>query len=138
MADISTLPVDTVVGGSRIIRVISVDASAITYEAEDLALQRRVAIREFYPSRIAHRDESRRVVPTSERDREVFQQELRAFAGRARDLARLRHPGIVHVISVIDAVTGTYVTTELVEGRTFEAWLASLHRPPSQGDGQSC
>ena len=72
MADISTLPVDTVVGGSRIIRVISVDASAITYEAEDLALQRRVAIREFYPSRIAHRDESRRVVPTSDRDREVL------------------------------------------------------------------
>ena len=60
------LPKNTVLDGSyRIERMIGSGGFGITYEAEDIRLGTKVAVKEYYPEEFGQRDGSLRVRPTS-------------------------------------------------------------------------
>ena len=50
----------------------------------------------------------------------------------ARMLARFDHPSIVRVTRVFEANSTAYMVMRLEQGQSFEAWLGSLGRPPTQ------
>ena len=67
------LPVNTVLDGSyRIERVVGSGGFGITYEAEDINLATKVAIKEYYPFDFGDRDATMSVKPKSDRHRQTF------------------------------------------------------------------
>ena len=129
------LPADTVLdGGYRILRVVGAGGFGITYEAEDLSLGTMVAIKEYYPFDFGDRDASMSVRPKSERHKSTFEKGLSNFLQEARTLARFEHASIVRVMRVLEANSTAYMVMRFELGLSFEAWLRSLSRPPTQAE----
>ena len=105
------LPKGTLLDGSyRIERVIGSGGFGITYEAEDVKLGTKVAIKEYYPEEFGHRDASLSVRPKSEpahKNLRVGSLELPAGGAHARPLpASERCPSHPRVRGVLDRVHG--------------------------------
>ena len=90
-----------VLGHYRVGRLIGAGGMGEVYDAEDLQLGRRVAVK-VLPAEVA-----------SDRER------LARFTREARALAALNHPGIVTIYSVDECDGEHFLTMELVEGRTL-------------------
>ena len=127
------LPVNTVLDGSyRIERVVGSGGFGITYEAEDINLGTMVAIKEYYPFDFGDRDATMSVKPKSDRHRQTFDWGRSNFLQEARTLARFEHPSIVRVTRVFEANSTAYMVMRFEQGQSFEAWLNSLGRLPTQ------
>jgi serine/threonine protein kinase len=127
------LPPNTVLDGSyRISRVVGVGGFGITYEAEDINLSTRVAIKEYYPFDFGDRDNTMRVKPKSDRHKKTFEWGRSNFLQEARTLARFEHPSIVRVVRVFEANSTAYMVMRYESGQSFEGWLVKLNRLPTQ------
>ena len=104
----------------------------ITYEAEDVKLGTKVAIKEYYPEEFGHRDASLSVRPKSEPHTRTFEWGRSSFLQEARTLARFRHPSVVQVTRVFEAFSTAYMVMVFEQGQSFEGWLKHLGRPPTQ------
>jgi formylglycine-generating enzyme required for sulfatase activity len=134
MENRSVLQPGTVLEGSyEVVEVLGVGAFAITYLASDLRLGSEVAIKEFYPLGIAHRDATTTLRPTSD-NHNTFTLARKRFIEEARTLARFDHPSIVKVVHVFQANGTAYMVTRMERGVTLEAWLQALGRQPTQQD----
>ena len=129
------LPKNTVLDGSyRIERLIGSGGFGITYRAEDINLKTTVALKEYYPGEFGQRDANLSVRPKSERHRATFDWGRTSFLREAQTLARFRHPGIVRVSRVFEANATAYMVMDFEQGQSFEAWLESLGRRPTQAE----
>jgi len=129
------LPVNTVLDGSyRIVRVVGSGGFGITYEAEDIRLHAKVAIKEYYPHDFGDRDATMSVKPKSDRHKETFDWGRASFLQEARTLARFEHPSIVRVSRVYEANSTAYMVMRFEQGQSFEDWLKGLGRPPTQDE----
>src|SRR5207244_12388013 len=129
------LPVNTVLDGSyRIERVVGSGGFGITYEAEDINLATKVAIKEYYPFDFGDRDSTMSVKPKSDRHKKTFQWGRANFPQEARTLARFEHPSVVHVTRVFEANSTAYMVMRFEQGQSFEDWLRGLGRPPTQDE----
>ena len=129
------LPVNTVLDGSyRIARVVGSGGFGITYEAEDINLATRVAIKEYYPFDFGDRDATMSVRPRSDRHKSTFDWGRSNFLLEARTLARFEHPSIVRVSRVFEANSTAYMVMRFEQGKNFEAWLKGLGRSPTQDE----
>jgi serine/threonine protein kinase len=127
------LPVNAILDGNyRIARVVGAGGFAVTYEAEDVLLRKRVAVKEYYPIDFCDRDAKMRVLPKSEVHKTTFESGRSNFLEEARTLARFEHPSIVRVLRVFEANSTAYTVMHFEEGRSFETWLTSLRRAPMQ------
>jgi serine/threonine protein kinase len=128
-----SLPVNTVLDASyRIVRLVGSGGFGITYEAEDINLGTLVAIKEYYPFDFGDRDATMSVKPKSDRHRQTFDWGRSNFLQEARTLARFEHPSIVRVTRVFEANSTAYMVMRFEQGHSFESWLNSLGRPPTQ------
>ena len=128
-----TLPVNTVLDDSyRIVRVVGSGGFGITYEAEDIKLNMRIALKEYYPLEFGDRDSTMSVKPKSDRHRQTFQWGRSNFLQEARTLARFEHPSIVRVTRVFEANSTAYMVMRFEQGQSLEDWLAGLGRSPTQ------
>jgi serine/threonine protein kinase len=93
----------------------------VTYLAEDLNLQRYVAIKEFLPRELAGRATDRTtVLPHSGEEQELFEWGLQRFIEEGRLLAQLDdHPNIVRVRSAFQANGTAYLVMDYYEGETL-------------------
>jgi TPR repeat protein/tRNA A-37 threonylcarbamoyl transferase component Bud32 len=129
------LPAGTVLDGSyRIVRVVGTGGFGITYEAEDIALSTKVALKEYYPDEFGDRDARLSVRPKSERHKQTFEWGRQSFLKEARTLARFEHPSIVRVARVFEAHSTAYMVMGFERGQSFESWLKGLGRPPTQAE----
>jgi len=127
------LPPNTVLDDSyRIERVVGSGGFGITYEAEDINLGTRIAIKEYYPFDFGDRDATMSVQPKSDRHQKTFQWGRTNFLQEARILARFEHPSIVRVTRVFEANSTAYMVMRFEQGQSFEEWLKGLRRPPMQ------
>lgn len=106
-------------------RVVGQGGFGIVYEAEDLSLQRRVAIKEYMPSQLATRVDDMRVHPISSRYAKTFALGRRSFVGEARLLAQFRHPGLLEVLHFWEQNGTAYMAMPFYEGKTLDRMLAS-------------
>ena len=135
MDDRVVLPVNTVLDDSyRIVRVVGSGGFGITYEAEDIRLRAKVAIKEYYPHDFGDRDATMSVKPKSDRHKETFEWGRVNFLQEARTLARFEHPSIVRVSRVYEANSTAYMVMRFEQGQSFEDWLKGLGRPPTQDE----
>lgn len=104
----------TVVGDFRIERLIGTGSVGAVYEATQLSLSRRVALRVISEEHFA--DTSRA-------------EEFRKDQNRA---ATFQHPRVVPVYEVGDWQGGKFVASRLVRGRTLAEYVAAEHVPPDE------
>ncbi len=138
--DTATLEPGQRLGDFLITRVVGQGGFGIVYEAEDLTLQRRVAIKEYMPAQLAARVDGT-VNVVSGRYAKSFELGRRSFLAEARLLAQFRHPGLLEVLHFWEQNGTAYMVMPFYEGRTLdqvlanaphvidEAWLKSVIRP---------
>ncbi|MBN9430798.1 MAG: serine/threonine protein kinase [Burkholderiales bacterium] len=114
------LPLDTRLGSYRLTRVVGQGGFGIDYEAQDLSLQRRVAIKEYMPSQLATRSDGCTVHPISSRSAKTFELGRRSFVAEARLLAQFRHPGLLEVLHFWEENGTAYMAMPFYEGRTLQ------------------
>jgi len=123
------LPPGTLLDSFRLDSVLGVGGFGITYAAYDQTLQCQVAIKEYFPSDLATRTESRTtVVPTSGEGRESYDYGLGRFLQEARTLAQFHEPSIVRVRNFIEANGTAYLIMDLEHGRSLASVLSDAKR----------
>ncbi|MDX2155911.1 MAG: SUMF1/EgtB/PvdO family nonheme iron enzyme [Hyphomicrobiaceae bacterium] len=121
-------------GKYRIDRVIGMGGFGITYAADHVALQRLVAIKEYFPADIATRDGTGSVRVRQQKDRAVFEHMRESILKEARALGRFDHPAIVRVLSVFEQHGTVYIVMPFENGPSLKAWLRDLGRSPTAGE----
>lgn len=124
--DPSVLPCGSILVGRYIIgRVIGKGGFGVTYLAYDSKMDRKVAIKEFFPNGLAHRNPGNpTVVVSTEQDAVVFQQGAEKFYNEAQLVSRFNgNPGIVSVYEFFYENDTVYFSMEFLNGRTLKSWL---------------
>jgi serine/threonine protein kinase len=98
-------------GGYRVLSLRGQGAMGFVFHAEDLALNRAVALKVMKP----------------DLDRDVRGWER--FLREARVMASIKHESLVTVFQVGQENDVVYLAMELLEGRSLEDWLAGVGRP---------
>lgn len=106
-----------------ILSVLGDGGFGVTYLARDEKLQRRVAIKEYYPRDFAGRSAANTIVPASRSQVDLFNWGKARFLDEARTLARFDHPGIVGVIDFFEANNTAYLVMQYVDGLPMSTLL---------------
>lgn len=107
-------------GGSyRIIRFISSGGFGCTYEAEQVLLGERVAIKELFLRDFCMRGEDGSISVMTEEKRPLTQRIREKFIDEARALRRMSHPGIVRLTDVFEDNNTAYYTMDYVDGASL-------------------
>lgn len=114
------LPVGTELlrGQFRIERFLNSGGFGMTYLARN-SLDRKVVIKECFPSFLCFRQENR-VVARSKENSTDFKSLVDLFRAEARALARLDHPNIVGVHEVFDDNNTAYMALDFLEGKDLQ------------------
>ena len=116
-------------------RALGQGGFGITYAGCDPSLNRRVAIKEYFPEGTAIRETARTARVScyaSESFQERYHAGLRKCLNEARALAQLDDiPGIVRVLEYFQENNTAYIIMEFVEGVTLNAYLKQLPEKPS-------
>ncbi len=94
----------------------------ITYLARDEELKRKVAIKEYFPDRIATRTGDKVSIPPTLDNKE----DLQKFKEEARSIAKLDNPGIVKIHDIIEENGTFYIVMEYIEGKPLSSLLGKI------------
>jgi serine/threonine protein kinase len=106
----------------------------ITYLAEDITLNRKVAVKEMLPNDFATRIDGTTVVAKTESEKANLAWARTRFVDEGRALAACDHPNVVNVYEMIEANGTAYMVTKYEEGCSLERWLRDLGRAPSESE----
>ena len=106
-------------------RVLGQGAFGITYLAIDNNLHRPVAIKEYLPGQLAHREQDGSVLALTDELVDEYQAGLTRFIFEARTLARFEHPGIVRVHNIFEANHTAYMVMQYEQGEGLDRLLKS-------------
>jgi len=117
----------TVLGEKYLLgKVLGQGGFGITYLAWDLLLNRKLAIKEYFPREICGRGRDDLTLQAlSQRSQQDYQYGLAKFVEEGRNLARFRdYPGIVSLLDFFEANGTAYIVMAYMEGMTFKQYLA--------------
>lgn len=120
------------VGGFRIVELIGRGDSGVVYLALDSSLQRQVAIKEYFPTSLAQREDGRQVVPRRSGDAPALEAGRREFVQRAKLFARFEHPALIRVQSHWEENGTAYYAMNFVPGPNLAGALKALPRAPDE------
>ena len=104
-------------GKYRIVQILGQGGFGITYEAEQVALNRRVAIKEFFMKEYCERDGSTSHVTLGTSGSKDLVSKFRAkFVREAQMIAAFNHPHIIKIYDVFEENGTAYYVMEFLEG----------------------
>lgn len=103
----------------RIIRVLGQGGFGITYLAQNTLLERTVAIKEFFPKELCGRDNTSHLTLGTQNNTETVARLRARFLREARNIARLDHPGIVHIHDVFEENNTAYYVMDYIDGENL-------------------
>lgn len=113
----------------RIEGVLGQGGFGITYLAVHTNLDRKVAIKEFFLSKISSRDENSRTVVTSGSTSAEFVEKYKAkFLKEAKNLAHLDHPNLVRVQTAFEENDTAYYVMDFINGSNLQQLVKSQGR----------
>ena len=109
-------------GKYRIVQILGQGGFGITYEAEQVALNRRVAIKEFFMKEYCERDGSTSHVTLGTSGSKDLVSKFRAkFVREAQMIAAFNHPHIIKIYDVFEENGTAYYVMEYLEGDSLSA-----------------
>lgn len=119
-------------GTYRIESVLGQGGFGITYLALDIPLQRKVAIKEFFPKDYCDRDEETSQVSLGTKNTAEFVKRLKTkFLKEARNIAKFDHPNIIRIFAAFEENNTAYYVMEYIEGDSLSSMVKS-HGPLSE------
>ena len=115
-------------GEYRIDRVLGQGGFGITYEAEQVSLGRKVAVKEFYMKEHCNRDGGSKVSVPSTGSRELVEKFRDKFIREARMLAGFDHQSIVRVIDVFEENGTAYYVMKHLDGGSLQRLTEKMGR----------
>lgn len=115
-------------------RVLGEGGFGITYLGLDTNLERRVAIKEYFPTCLVSRENSLSLSVTcyTQNNQQVYEKGRAQFLKEARTMARLEEiPEIVHVMDHFQTNNTAYIVMEFLEGETLKERTARLGTIPA-------
>ena len=133
MTNLNALESGTVLAGDyRIDRVLGAGGFGVTYLAHEIALDRLITIKEYFPADFAARFGALDAGPRSQGSEKDYTWGLERFVEEAQTLAKFDHPNIVRVYRTFKANNTAYMVLQWEEGQNLKAWLKALGRAPRQ------
>lgn len=129
------LPIGTVLKDQYVIgRVLGEGGFGITYIGWDRLLEMPVAIKEYFPRALVHRDlRYGPAVGCNGADKEVYEKHRNRFLKEARTIAQLSSvPEIVQIKNFFAENNTAYIVMEYVQGITLKDTLKRLGRPMTE------
>ncbi|BBL69555.1 serine/threonine protein kinase [Methylogaea oryzae] len=117
------LPRGTEIDDYVIERPLGGGGFSLVYLARGAADHRQVAIKEYFPRKLASRAQNHAIVPTDEESARAFSRGLMHFLEEAKVLARLKHPNILDVRSFFQANGSAYLVMSFCYGRILSDYL---------------
>jgi serine/threonine protein kinase len=115
--DFRSIPLGTIISDYQIESILGQGSFGITYLAVDRMLNRKVAIKEYFPREFAARDGTLKVRAAGNReDRDNFVWGLDSFLKEARILALFDHPNIVPVRRFFESNGTAYLVMDYCDG----------------------
>lgn len=109
-------------GKYKIVRVLGQGGFGITYEAEQVMLRRRVALKEFFMKDCCERDDATsRVTVGTGSQRELVEKFRGKFIREAQMMAGMDHPNVVRVLDVFEENETAYYVMENLAGGSLKA-----------------
>ena len=128
----NVLPIGAVLGEFEIIDIIGWGGFGIVYLANDHALQRRVALKEYMPSSLAIRNAHGFVTIRSENNKETFEAGLRSFINEAQLLAHFNHPSLLKVYHFWRSNGTAYMVMPFYQGKTLKEKASDRNSLPDE------
>ena len=108
----------------RIDSIIAMGGFGITYQAWDCTLEKKVAIKEFYPNGLVTRTEEKQVSVYVSENEDQFEHGKKRFLREARDVSRFsNNPNVVTVFDFFEANGTAYIVMEFLEGMTLKQYI---------------
>ena len=134
------LPVGTRLGDFEVTGIVHRGSFGIVYAGEDRPSQRKIAVTEYLPARLAERMADGNVGVRSLRHQQSFRDGKQRFLSEARILAALDEPALVKVLRFWEQHGTAYMAMPLDDGQTLndvlrdspkpsEAWLKAIFGP---------
>jgi hypothetical protein len=118
------LPAGTHIDCFEIRTVLGTGGFGITYGAYDNRLERRVAIKEYFPSGLAFRGTNGTTLHLSaQADGDAYEYGLKRFLEEGRVLAKFREPSIVRVTQFLEANGTAYLVMDYEDGEALSTHL---------------
>lgn len=139
--ELNALPAGTCFDELEIVSTLAVGGFGIVYLAQDHALERTVAIKEYMPGQLAQRGTGSIVSLRSPGCADTFELGRRSFVNEARLLARFDHPSLLKVYRFWEGHGTAYMLMPYLRGQTLkqarqemkgrptEAWLRGVLLP---------
>ena len=111
----------------------------ITYIGRDTLLNKRVAVKEFYPNGYAYRDhEVTAVITITSSGQTVFRNAKKRFLEEAQTLARFsEESGIVSVQDFFEENNTAYIVMEYLDGITLKRFVEAKGKIPATHEADS-
>lgn len=124
-----TLKAGSLIENYQIHRVLGVGGFGITYQAQDLNLNCKVAIKEYFPHGLAVRDNNGlQVSPRSDKDASIYDFGLQRFMDEARTLAQFKSQNIVRIARYLEKNGTAYIIMDYEEGVPLSRYLMRCRR----------
>lgn len=130
--EMNALPPGTRFGALELLRTLGLGGFGIVYLAQDHALDRQVAIKEYMPGQLARRIQGSQVSVRSGSYQETFELGRRSFVNEARLLARFDHRSILKVYQFWEANGTAYMAMPFLQGQTLRQVRQAMKSAPDQ------
>lgn len=124
--NIDYLPSNTRLDKMQITRVIGGGGFSIVYLGKMLDQndeEQAVAIKEYFPAKLARRGENRKVIAKDEKSEKYFKQGRKLFFQEASILASLEHENIVKILGFTQAYGTVYSAMPYHRGLSLQAYI---------------
>lgn len=134
MNNSTTLKAGTILRNTyRIERVLGQGGFGITYLAIDTSLDRKVAIKEFFPKDYCDREgDTSHVTLGTQNTKEIVSKLKIKFLKEAKNIAKFDHPGIIRIISAFEENNTAYYVMDFIEGESLSTMVKRLGKIPEQ------
>ncbi len=100
----------------QVIKVLGQGGFGITYLAENTMLEKRVALKEFFPKELCGRDNTSHLTLGTQNNAETVERLRERFLKEAKNIAKLDHPSIVKIHDVFEENSTAYYVMDHIEG----------------------
>ena len=119
----TSLPIGYQLQKFRIQSILGQNSFSITYLAQNPKIKFKVAIKEYFPDKLAIREQNYRIQPKSQQDEEHFNWGLEQFIKEGQILTAVLHPNIVRVLSYFEIHHTAYIVMEYEQGQSLSNFL---------------